>query len=192
MSDRVKNLTSEILSDAWYTLYKYTFEYKTNDGQWQTQTREAYDRGNGATILLYNAETSEILLTKQFRLPTYLNKNKSGLLIESCAGLLEGDAPEVCIKKEIREELGFEISKVKKIFECYMSPGAVTEIIHFFVGSYRPDMRVNEGGGSDSEQEDIEVLTLDFDQAYAMIATGEIKDAKTILLLQYAKIHGLV
>ncbi|MEQ3655541.1 MAG: NUDIX domain-containing protein [Dokdonia sp.] len=192
MSDRVKNLTSEILSDAWYTLYKYTFEYKTNDGQWQTQTREAYDRGNGATILLYNAETSKILLTKQFRLPTYLNKNKSGLLIESCAGLLEGDPPEVCIKKEIREELGFEISKVKKIFECYMSPGAVTEIIHFFVGSYRPDMRVNEGGGSDSEQEDIEVLTLDFDQAYAMIATGEIKDAKTILLLQYAKIHGLV
>ena len=192
MSDRVKNLSSEILSDAWYTLYKYTFEYKTNDGQWQTQTREAYDRGNGATILLYNAETSKILLTKQFRLPTYLNKNKSGLLIESCAGLLEGDSPEVCIKKEIREELGFEISKVKKIFECYMSPGAVTEIIHFFVGSYRPDMRVNEGGGSDSEQEDIEVLTLDFDQAYAMIATGEIKDAKTILLLQYAKIHALV
>ncbi len=192
MSDRVKNLNSEVLSDAWYTLYKYTFDYKTNDGQWQTQTREAYDRGNGATILLYNEQTSKILLTRQFRLPTYLNKNTSGLLIESCAGLLEGDSPEVCIKKEIREELGFEISKVKKIFECYMSPGAVTEIIHFFVGSYRPHMRVNQGGGADSEQEDIEVLTLDFEQAFAMIASGEIRDAKTILLLQYAKIHGLV
>ena len=151
-----------------------------------------YDRGNGATILLYNKNRRTIILTRQFRLPSYLNGNDSGLLIEACAGLLEEDNAEECIKLETEEETGYKISKVEKIFESYMTPGAVTEIVHFFIGEYDSDMKVSEGGGLEAEQEDIEVLELDFNKAYNMIKAGGIKDAKTIMLMQYAMIQGLL
>ena len=185
----IKNIHKKLLSNNWYTLHNYTFDFQADDGRWQQQRREVYDRGNGATILLYNLEKRHIILTRQFRLPSYLNGNRSGLLIESCAGLLEGDSPEHCIKKETEEETGYKIEAVKKVFQAYMSPGAVTEIIHFFIAEYSPEMKVGEGGGLAHEQENIEVLELKFDEAYAMIERGEIVDAKTIMLLQYAKLN---
>jgi len=189
---KIEILKSEILSDNWYTLRKVTFNFQKKDGTWETQIRESYDRGNGATILLYNKETKTVILTRQFRLPTYVNGNETGMMIEACAGLLEEENAEECIRRETEEETGYDISAVKKVFEVYMSPGSVTEIIHFFVAEYTKDMKVNEGGGAIDEHENIEVLELDFDQAYNMIASGEIKDAKTIMLLQYAKINNLL
>ncbi|WP_264522217.1 GDP-mannose pyrophosphatase NudK [Flavobacterium sp. N1994] len=189
---KIEILKTEVLSDNWYTLRKITYNYLKNDSTWETQTREAYDRGNGATILLYNKTTRTIILTQQFRMPTYLNGNETGMLIETCAGLLDKDNPEECIRRETEEETGYKISSVEKVFEVYMSPGSVTEIVHFFVAEYTKDMKVNEGGGVADEQENIEVLELDFDKACNMIATGEIKDAKTIMLLQHAKINGLI
>ena len=191
MNTRIKNIVNKVLSDSWYILNKYSFDYQRDDGVWEHQEREAYDRGNGATILLYNPESKSVVLTRQFRMPTYVNGNQDGLLIEACAGLLEGDSPEECIRRETQEETGYEISQVKKLFECYMSPGSVTEIVHFFIGQYSASMKTSEGGGLDHEQENIEVLELPFNQAYAMIESGEIKDAKTIMLLQYAKLHQL-
>lgn len=190
MSAPVTILNSEILSDNWYTLKKITFNYTLRNGQVKTQSREAYDRGNGSTILLYNKETRKVVLTRQFRLPTYINGNHSGFLIEACAGLLDADNPEDCIRRETEEETGYKIKEVRKIFEAYMSPGSVTEILHFFVAAYSKDMKANNGGGIDGE--DIEVLEFDFDQALNMIATGEIKDGKTIMLLQYAQLHNLL
>lgn len=181
-----------ILSNNWYTLKKVTYEYQKTDGSWETQVREAYDRGNGATILLYNPKSNKILLTEQFRLPSYLNGNQTGMLIETCAGLLDEDDPEACIIRETEEETGYKISEAKKIFEAYMSPGSVTEILHFFIATYDANMKVSEGGGVAHEQENIEVLEMDFAKALEMISSGEIKDAKTIMLLQYAKIHNLV
>ncbi len=192
MDIKAKILTTEILSNNWYTLKKISYEYKKNDGSWQTQFREAYDRGNGATILLYNKENKTIILTIQFRLPTFINGNETGMLIETCAGLLDKDNPEDCIKREAEEETGYKISSVKKIFEAYMSPGSVTEILYFFIAEYSKDMKVNEGGGIEHEQEDIEVLELPFEKAYQMIGSGEIKDAKTMLLLQFAKLNKLM
>jgi len=191
MSDKVKILQTEILSDNWYTLKKVTYEYQNKNGTVQKQNREAYDRGNGATILLYNKETGKVILTRQFRLPSYINGNSSGMLIEACAGLLDLDNPEECIKRETEEETGFQVSKVSKIFEAYMSPGSVTEILYFFVAAYTHKMKINEGGGIAQEQEDIEVLEIPFEAAMEMIETGEIKDGKTIMLLQYAKINKL-
>ena len=181
-----------MLSDNWYTLKKITFNYLKKDGTWQTQIRESYDRGNGAAILLYNPKRRTVILTKQFRLPSYINGNDDGMMIECCAGLLDNDNPVDCIRKEALEETGYQIQNVRKLFEAYMSPGAVTEILHFFVAEYDDQMKINDGGGLDHEQEDIEVLELDFEAAFSMIAIGEIKDAKTILLLQYAKIHNLM
>lgn len=191
MSNRINILKREVLSDNWYTLNKITFEYTQKDGTVQRQEREAYDRGNGSTILLYNKEKGTVVLTRQFRMPTYLNGNESGFLIEACAGLLEKDNAEDCIRKETEEETGYRITNVKKIFESYMSPGSVTEILYFFVAEYEDHMKVNEGGGTD-EEEDIQVLELPFERALNMITTGEIKDAKTIMLLQYAQIHNLL
>lgn len=191
-NDRIKITNQEVLSDNWYTLNKITYEYQKPNGQWESQSREAYDRGNGATILLYNPSQKTVILTRQFRMPTYVNGNDSGMMIEACAGLLDKDNPEDCIRKETEEETGYKVSKVKKIFETYMSPGSVTEVIYFFVAEYTQDMKVSDGGGLDEEQENIEVLELDFEEALSMIATGEINDAKTIMLLQYAKIHDLV
>ncbi|MEN9909070.1 MAG: hypothetical protein RLZZ540_2219 [Bacteroidota bacterium] len=180
---------TELLSDNWYILNKVTFDYQKPDNSVITQKREVYDRGNGAAILLYNKANKSIILTRQFRLPTYLNGNNNGMMVEVCAGLLDQDEPEQCIIRETEEETGYRISKVKKIMETYMSPGAITEILYLFIGEYDASMKVSEGGGLDHEQENIEVLEMSFDQAYAMIETGELKDAKTIMLLQYAKIN---
>ena len=189
---KVKIIETKILSDNWYTLNKVIYDYQKPNGEWETQSREAYDRGNGATILLYHPENKTIILTRQFRLPTYINGNENGMLIETCAGLLDKNNPEDCIRKETEEETGYRVSNVRKIFEAYMSPGSVTEILYFFVAEYNKAMKVSDGGGLDEEQENIEVLELDFETAYKMIASGEIKDGKTIMLLQYAKINGLV
>lgn len=192
MYNNIQILSNEILSDNWYTLHKVTYTYQKKDGTTETQSREAYDRGNGATILLYNKEQGTVILTRQFRLPTYLNGNTDGLLIEACAGLLDEDEPEECIRRETAEETGYHITDVHKIFEAYMSPGSVTEILHFFVAAYTSSMKQGEGGGVEQEQENIEILELSFSEALNMIAEGRIRDAKTIMLLQYAKIHGLV
>nr|WP_294942044.1 GDP-mannose pyrophosphatase NudK [uncultured Mucilaginibacter sp.] len=188
----VNVLKTDILSDNWYTLKKVTFEGTQNDGSTITQVREAYDRGNGAVILLYNKLQGTVILTRQFRLPTYINGNEDGMMIECCAGLLDNDNPEECIRRETEEETGYQISSVQKVFELYMSPGSVTEILYFFVAEYESAMKVNEGGGAANEHENIEVLELPFTDALAMIKTGEIRDAKTIILLQYAQINNLV
>ncbi|MCF2520096.1 GDP-mannose pyrophosphatase NudK [Dyadobacter sp. CY351] len=191
-NDRVRITSDEVLSNNWYTLKKYTFDYQRADGQWEKQSREAYDRGNGAVILLYNGEKQTILLTRQFRIPTYVNGNDTGMLIEACAGLLDRDNPEDCIRRETEEETGYKINSVEKIFEAYMSPGSVTEILYFFVAEYSEDMKVSDGGGSAQEQENIEVLELPFGKALDMVKSGEIKDAKTIMLLQHAQLTQLV
>src|SRR6476660_9311311 len=155
MVNNIKILQNEILSDNWYTLKKITYEYLQSDGTWEKHTREAYDRGNGATILLYNNEQKTVILTKQFRLPSFINGNASGMLIEACAGLLDKDNAEDCIKRETEEETGYKIKDVRKIFEAYMSPGSVTEVLYFFVAEYTKEMRAGEGGGVDAG-EDIE------------------------------------
>nr|WP_315132827.1 GDP-mannose pyrophosphatase NudK [uncultured Flavobacterium sp.] len=183
---------TELLSDNWYVLNKVTFDYQKKDTSLITQKREVYDRGNGAAILLYNSTQKTVILTRQFRLPTYLNGNKTGMMVEVCAGLLDQDHPEQCIIRETEEETGYRLSSVRKVFESYMSPGSVTEILYFFVGEYNASMKVSEGGGVEHEQENIDVLEYTFEEAYAMIASGQIKDAKTIMLLQYAKINALV
>jgi len=191
-NEKVKILQTEILSNNWYTLKKVTYEYLKSDGNRQVQSREAYDRGNGAVILLYNKAQRTVILTRQFRLPSFINGNQSGMLIEACAGLLDNDNPEDCIRRETEEETGFKITHVRKIFEAYMSPGSVTEILHFFVAEYNNEMKINDGGGIAHEQEDIEVMEMSLDEANQMIETGEIKDAKTIMLLQYVKLNNLV
>mgnify|MGYP003396800890 CR=1 FL=1 len=183
---------TELLSDNWYILNKVTFDYQKKDNTWITQKREVYDRGNGAAILLYNSQKKTVILTKQFRLPTYLNGNESGMMIEVCAGLLDEDNPKECIIRETEEETGYRIANIQKVMETYMSPGAVTEILYLFVGEYDQSMKVSEGGGVEHEEENIEVMEMSYDEAYAMIESGQIKDAKTILLLQYAKIKGLI
>jgi GDP-mannose pyrophosphatase NudK len=191
-NDRIKNIQTSILSNNWYTLKKVTYDYLDNNGQWFTQSREAYDRGNGAVILLYNLAKNTVILTQQFRLPTYINGNESGLLIEACAGLLDQDQPEACIKRETEEETGYALSEVTKVFEAYMSPGSVTEILYFFIAEYNAQMKVSEGGGLESEHENIDVLELPFAKAFAMIDSGEIKDAKTIMLLQHLRLKGIL
>ncbi len=188
----IRNIERKILSDNWYTLNKYSFEYQKADGNWELQHREAYDRGNGAAILLYNSKKGTVVLTKQFRMPTYVNGNDDGMMIEVCAGLLDGDDPADCVRKETEEETGYQITNVQKVMQTYMSPGSVTEILYLFVGEYDESMKVSEGGGAEDETENIEVIELDFKEAIKMIVTGEIKDAKTILLLQYAQLNALV
>ncbi|MEH6681741.1 MAG: GDP-mannose pyrophosphatase NudK [Sediminicola sp.] len=187
----IKNIQKELLSDNWYLLHKLTYDYQKTDGSWEQQVREVYDRGNGAVILLYNTEKGTVVLTQQFRMPTYLNGNETGMMIEACAGLLDGDSPEQCIKKEVEEETGYLVTDVKKVFESYMSPGSVTEILYFFIGAYEERLRIGEGGGADDETENIEVLELPFRTAFQMVSNGTIKDAKTIMLLQHAKLEGL-
>lgn len=173
-------------------LKKVVYDYHKKNGSWEKQSREAYDRGNGACVLLYNTHQQTVVLTRQFRMPTYINGNESGMMIECCAGLLDKDNPEDCVMRETEEETGYKISEVRKVYEAYMSPGSVTEILHFFVAAYTHDMKVNDGGGLAQEQEEIEVLEIPFPQALQMINTGEIKDAKTIMLLQYAALNKLV
>ena len=188
----IKNIEKILLSDNWYTLNKFKFEYQKEDGTWETQEREAYDRGNGAAILLYNKVKRTVVLIRQFRMPTYVNGNEDGMMIEACAGLLDGDNPEDCIRKEVEEETGYKVNDVRKIFECYMSPGSVTEILYFFLGEYEERMKVGSGGGAENETENIEVLEYAFDDALKMISNGDIKDAKTIMLIQYAKMNAIL
>ena len=191
MNPKVRNLSTEVLSDNWYMLRKVTFEWQQKNGEWQKQSREAYDRGNGATILLYNNTSKTVILTRQFRIPTYLNGNETGMLIEACAGLLDKDNAEDCIKRETEEETGYQISHVQKVFDAYMSPGSVTEMLYFFVAEYTKEQKINEGGGV-LDEEEIDVLELDFTEALKMVHNGEIKDGKTIMLLQHAQINQLI
>ena len=191
-NSHVKIINREILSSNWYTLRKITYEYLKKDGSWQSQSREAYDRGNGAVILLYNVSLKTVILTRQFRMPTFINGNENGMLIEACAGLLDKDNPEDCIKRETEEETGYKISTVKKVMEVYMSPGSVTEMLHFFIAEYSHAMKVTEGGGIAHEQEEIEVLELPMEQALQMVENSEIKDAKTIMLLQHLRLKNIL
>ncbi len=188
----IKNTKKEILSDNWYTLNKYTYDYQKEDGSWETQERESYDRGNGACILLYNRQKGTVILTRQFRMSTYVNGNENGMMVEACAGVLDSADPEVRIKMEAEEETGFRIEKVEKVLAGYTSPGAVTEIMHFFIGEYDDNMKISEGGGAEDETENIEVLEYAFNKALEMIGTGEIMDVKTIVLLQYAAMNRLL
>ena len=188
---KVKIIDIKNLSKAHYKLDKVDFEYQTKSGDWQTQSRECYDRGDGAAILLYNPTKKTVILTKQFRMPSYLNGNVTGMMIEVCAGLLDEDNPESCIIKEVEEETGFKISNPKKVFELYSTPGAVTEKIHYFVAEYNDEMKISTGGGLEEEHEEIEVLEINFDTALKMIIKGEINDAKTVVLLQFAKLNSL-
>ena len=188
----IKVTETKLLSDNWYILNKVTFDYQKKDGKVESHIREVYDRGNGAAILLYNSSKKTVILTRQFRLPTYLNGNKTGMMIEVCAGLLDQDNAEQAVIRETEEETGYRLNKVQKVIETYMSPGSVTEILYLFVGEYDETMKVNDGGGLDAEQENIEVLEYTFNEAYNMIESGEITDAKTIMLLQHAKIKNLI
>ena len=186
--DRIRIHQVETLSDDWFLLQKTTFDYRRNDGSWQRQTRETYDRGHGATILLYNRERRTVVLVRQFRFPTYGNGH-DGFLIEAAAGLLDQASPEDRIKAEVEEETGYRVGEVRKVFEAFMSPGSVTERLYFFVAEYDPASRIGDGGGIEEEGEDIEVLELTMEQAMQMMADGRIADGKTIMLLQYAQLH---
>lgn len=189
MAPKIRILQEEVLSDNWYTLKKYTFEYVTRNGEKRTQSRESYDRGNGATILLYNPKNDTVVLTRQFRLPSYVNGNGTGMLIEACAGLLDNEKPEEAIKRETEEETGYRIDRVEKVYEAYMSPGSVTEKLFFFIAFYSTEDKVKDGGGVDDE--DIEVIELPFARALEMVSAGEIEDGKTIMLLQHLHIMKL-
>ena len=184
VKDRIRIHQTRLLSDNWYVLKTTRFDWKRRDGVWQTQEREHYDRGNGAVLLPYNPAARTVLLVRQFRLPAYLN-GYDDLLIEAAAGLLDDAQPEVRIRAEVEEELGYRLGAVRKVFEAFMSPGSVTEILHFFVAEYDASMRIGDGGGHPDEGEDIEVLEPTLDEALAMIADGPIRDAKTIMLLQH-------
>jgi len=188
IADRIRVQNVRVLSDDHYILKTTTFEWRRTDGEWQTQHRETYDRGNGATLLPYNLAQRTVVLVRQFRYPAFVN-GYDDLLIEAAAGLLDNETPEIRIRAEAEEETGYRLGKITKIFKAFMSPGAVTEKLHFFVAEYEPRMRVGSGGGIASEGEEIEVLELPIDQALAMVGDGRIADAKTILLLQYAALN---
>ncbi|MEM6161805.1 GDP-mannose pyrophosphatase NudK [Erwinia sp. P6884] len=188
MSAKIEVIKNKILSENWFVLRNFTYDLTTRDGATLRHRREVYDRGNGATILLYNREKNSIILTRQFRIATWVNGNENGMLIEACAGLLDDDSPEECIRKEAIEETGYAVGKVEKLYEMYMSPGGVTELIHFFAAEYDEGLRANAGGGV--EDEDIDVMEIPFPQAWAMIKSGHIKDGKTVMLMQHALIEG--
>lgn len=190
-TQRIRLVGDEVLSDDWYLLRKVTFDYLRRNGSWQRQSREVYDRGNGAVILLYNIHRRVVLLTRQFRMPAYLNGCSDGLLIEACAGLLDGDDPAACIRREAEEETGFRVRAPRQVFAAYMSPGSVTERLHFFVAEYEDRDRVSTGGGDINEGEEIESIELALDEAMRMVESGAIQDGKTIMLLQYANRVGL-
>lgn len=190
MSFPVTIIKDKILSDNYFILRNITYDLTRKSGDVVRHKREVYDRGNGATVLLYNSRKGSVVLVRQFRVATWVNGNADGQLIETCAGLLDDDQPEECMRKEAVEETGFEVRNVRKLFELYMSPGGVTELIHFFIAEYDDAHRANDGGGI--EDEDIEVLELPFAQALAMIDSGEIRDGKTVLLLHYLQGSGLM
>ena len=190
MSLKIDVIKDKILSENYFVLRNITYDLTRQNGEVIRHKREVYDRGNGATILLYNREKKSVVLIRQFRIASWVNGNESGMLIEACAGLLDDDEPEVCIRKEAVEETGYQVGEVRKVFELYMSPGGVTEVVHFFVAEYSDAQRANNGGGV--EDEDIEVLELPFEQALAMVASGEIRDGKAVILLQYLQTSGLM
>jgi GDP-mannose pyrophosphatase NudK len=192
MEKQIRIINTVVLSDNRYVLRKVNYEYTERNGQRAMQSREVYDRGNGAVILLYNRQARTVILTRQFRMPTYLNGNATGMLIEACAGLLDKDNPEDAIRRETEEETGYKIGAIEKVFESYMSPGSVTEILYFFTAEYVSSMKVSDGGGLEEEQEEIEVLELSIDRALEMVKTGEIRDAKTIMLLQHVRLVGIM
>jgi nudix-type nucleoside diphosphatase (YffH/AdpP family) len=187
---RVRITGLEVLSENWYTLRKATFEYLGRDGNWTVQHREAYDRGNGAVVLLLDPDRRTIILTRQFRMPAYLNRHPDGMLIEAPAGLLDDDDASTAVRRELQEETGYTVEHLVELFDVFMSPGSVTERVVFFAGVYRPTDRTGRGGGEQSEGEDIEIIEIDLDDAYRMIGTGEIRDAKTIMLIQWALLEG--
>ncbi|WP_244817797.1 NUDIX domain-containing protein [Caballeronia sp. Lep1P3] len=182
--DRVRVVETLVLSDDWYVLRKVIFDFQRRDGAWQRQSRETYDRGNGATILLHNPRTGNVLLTRQFRMPAFVNGH-DGMLIEAPGGLLDNATPEERIRAEVEEETGYRVGRIEKIFEAFMSPGSVTEKLYFYVGEYDGSMRVGDGGGIVDEGEEIEVLEIPLQEAMRMIGRGEIADGKTIMLLQH-------
>ena len=188
---RVRIVEERLLSDHWYTLKTTRFDYLRRDGSWHQQNRETYDRGNGAVLLLFNATRASVVLTRQFRFPVYVNGCADGMLVEACAGLLDGQDPHACIRREAEEETGFVVRSPRKVFEAYMSPGSVTEKLHFFVAEYEEADRVSAGGGHAAEGEDIEVIEMSLADALQQVAAGTIQDGKTIMLLQHAALVGL-
>ncbi|WP_299434799.1 NUDIX domain-containing protein [uncultured Maribacter sp.] len=193
---KVRNVIKDLLSDNWYTLSKFSFEYLREDGVWEKQEREVYDCGDAAAILLYNKQKQTVVLTKQFRMPVFQNETElelgNGMMVEVCAGLLDGDTPEVCIIKEAIEETGYKIDVVTKVFESFMVPGTVMQKVHFFVGEYKEENKISAGGGADYETENIEVLEVSLEEAISWVQNGKIKDGKTIMLLQHAQIQNLL
>lgn len=190
MSIKIEVIKDKILSDNYFILRNITYDLYRNESEAIRHKREVYDRGNGATMLLYNREKKTVVLTRQFRVATWVNGNADGMLIETCAGLLDADEPEVCARKEAIEETGYEVGEVEKVFELYMSPGGVTELIHFYMAEYSDAQRENAGGGIDDE--DIDVLELPFSRALEMVSTGEIRDGKTVILLQQLQLRGMM
>ena len=190
MSQKITLIKDKVLSDNYFVLRNITYDLTQRDGQVVQHKREVYDRGNGATVLLYNSQKQSVVLVRQFRIATWVNGNTDGMLIETCAGLLDDDEPEDCIRKEAIEETGYQVKNVRKVFQLYMSPGGVTEIVHFFIAEYDDSLRENAGGGV--EDEAIDVLELPFSQALEMIRRGEICDGKTVILLQYLQHSGLM
>ncbi len=189
----IKITSKELLSDNWGKLYKVSYEFKMPDGKTEIHKREVYDRGDGATILLFHEDKKTVILTKQFRIPTWWNKHPTGMFTEACAGKVEeGEDPTECIVRETEEETGYRIGPPKKIFTAYMSPGSVTEIIHFYVASYKDAMKASSGGGQQNEQEAIEVMEVPFSEALDMVKRGEIQDAKTIMLLQHMALERIL
>ncbi len=180
----------EVVSDGWHVLRRTTFDIRDSAGRWSTQQRETYDRGNGSAVLPYDLERRTVLLTRQFRFPAYVNGHPDGMLIEVAAGLLDDDDPVTAIRREAREELGVELGELTSVFDAFMSPGSVTERLHLFAASYSPKDRIDAGGGLAEEGEDIEVLELDIEEAIAMMRVGRIRDAKTIMLLQWLVLDG--
>jgi len=191
MEPKTTVLSTTILSDNWGKLSKVKYEHTLVNGTVQVQEREVYNRGNGAAILLYNKQKQTVILTSQFRLPTWFNGNANGMMVKACAGLLDESDPEECIRRETEEETGYTLTEIEKVMEAYMSPGSVTEKLYFFAAAYSDAMKTGEGGGLEKEQENIEVLELKFNDAFKMMANGEIKDAKTIMLLQYAALNEI-
>ena len=193
MTDKLKNITYNTLSNEWATLNRIDYDYQFKNGSWKRLSRESYDRGDGTSILLYNKEKGTVILTKQFRMPAYANDKNDGMSIEVCAGAIDkNEPPEVCIIREVEEEVGYKIKSATKVLESYMSPGAVTEKMYCFIAEYTDEMKVNDGGGVESEDEEIEVLELPFQEAIQMMNDFKIIDAKTIMLLQYAQINNLL
>lgn len=190
MNERIRLREQKTLSDDWFILRKITFDYQRKNGTWETQSREAYDRGNGAVILLHDPATDHVILTRQFRLPTFVNGNPTGMLIEACAGLLDDGHPDTAIIRETEEETGYRLTHVEKVMEAYMSPGSVTERLFFYLAEYSAATERQAGGGI--EEEEIEVLEMPLQAALALVQTGEIQDGKTIMLLQHLRLRQLL